>query len=332
MRILVRDRDLQRFRGELEAGLAGHEVRWADPAGSGGLTGVDVFVGPRFTRDDAASADVLRLVQVAGAGLDGIDLAAVPGRAACANLFRHEASIAEYVATAAAFLRRGIGAQDAALRTDTWLRPSGGNDRPLPSGLASARIGLVGFGHIGRSCWTLFRAFGARTGCAVSRAGAAGRDTAGLAWWGELNDVDRLCRESDVVVVSLPDADRTRALIGAAQLGLVGPDGVLVNVGRGPVVEPQALYDALSGRTLGAAAIDVWYHYPAGDEPCRPADQDFGRLDNVLMTPHSSGVTRETYRARIADIVDNVARVGAGRAPRNEVRAPALRQPGPDDR
>ena len=66
-------------------------------------------------------------------------------------------------------------------------------------------------------------------------------------------------------------------------------------------------------------------HYPAGDEPCRPADQDFGRLDNVLMTPHSSGVTRETYRARIADIVDNVSRVGAGRAPRNEVRAPAPR-------
>ena len=89
--------------------------------------------------------------------------------------------------------------------------------------------------------------------------------TAGLAWAGDTSRLNRLLQESDVVVVSAPLNEHTVGMIGAAQLRALGPDGVLINVGRGPLVQEQALYDALADRVIRAAAIDVWYRYPTGD-------------------------------------------------------------------
>ena len=79
-------------------------------------------------------------------------------------------------------------------------------------------------------------------------------------------------------------------MIGADQLRALGPDGVLINVGRGPLVDERALFDALRDSDIRAAAIDVWYQYPAGPgERAAPATLPFAQLANVLMTPHSSG-------------------------------------------
>jgi phosphoglycerate dehydrogenase-like enzyme len=318
--IHIRDADLRRFEPEIVGRLPEDEVVWVDPDLRGGLQGVDIFIGPKFTSVDARSADVLRLVQVAGAGLDGIELEAIPPGAACANLYRHEQSIAEYVVTGTALLRRGFLVQDAELRRGKWLRPTASNGLPLPTGLSSARVGFIGFGHIGRTCWQLFKSFGASVGYAVSASGSAGRDTDGLAWWGDMARLDELCEASDVVVVSLPIEAGTRGLVGTRQLELLGPKGILVNVGRGPVVEAAALFQALSARTLGGAAIDVWYQYPTDASPLLPAEQDFGSLDNILMTPHVSGVSLETYNARIGDIIDNIDRVRMGEPAINRVK------------
>jgi len=320
--IHIRDADgrLGRFKAELEGRLPNDEIVWLDPSTQGGLQGVDVFIRPKFTTADGRSADSLRLVQVTAAGLDDTELSAIPSGAMCANLYRHEHSIAEYAVTAAALLRRGFLTQDAALRRGVWLRPIGNNGIPIPSGVSSARIGLIGFGHIGRSCWRLFKAFGATIGYAVSGSGSADRDLDGLTWWGGLDRLDELFESSDVVVVALPDTAQTRGLVGAHHLELLGPTGLLINVGRGPVVQPAALYDALAKRRIAGAAIDVWYQYPTDENPRLPAEQDLGSLDNVLMTPHMSGVSTETYQARVGDIIDNIERVRIGLPPINRVK------------
>lgn len=320
MLIHIRDADLQQYRAQVEAGLAGDEIVWTDPKADADLRGVEVFITPRFTAADAASADRLRLVQVAGAGLDNIALDAIPSGTACANLYRHEAAIAEYVVTASAFMRRGFLVQDRALRRGLWLRPTGGNGLPIPGALSSATVGFLGFGHIGTACWRLFRAFGVTQAMAVSGSGAADRDLDGLAWWGDTSRLDELFEQCDIVVASLPDSSSTRGLVRAAHLERLGPDGILVNVGRGAVVEPNDLYEALASHRLGGAAIDVWYNYPADNAPRLPADRDFGGLDNIIMTPHISGVSRETYRDRIGDLIENVNRVRDGRAVFNQVK------------
>jgi phosphoglycerate dehydrogenase-like enzyme len=108
-------------------------------------------------------------------------------------------------------------------------------------------------------------------------------------------------------------------MIGAAQLSALGRDGVLINVGRGPLVQERALYDALAGGVIRAAAIDVWYRYPSGDGVSAPSDLPFAELPNVVMTPHSSGVTRDTFAGRADDIAANIRRLQRGEPLQNVV-------------
>jgi phosphoglycerate dehydrogenase-like enzyme len=184
-----------------------------------------------------------------------------------------------------------------------------------------ARIGFVGFGHIGPCAWNLFRAFGC-SGSAVTGSGRVA-DCA-LTWAGDTGQLDRLQAECDVAVVSVPLNEYTEGMIGAEQLRALGPDGVLINVGRGPLVQERALYDALSGGVIRAAAIDVWWRYPSGDGVSAPSDLPFAELPNVLMTPHSSGVTRDTFAGRIDDVVANIGRLQRGEPLQNVVRPRAV--------
>ena len=90
------------------------------------------------------------------------------------------------------------------------------------------------------------------------------------------------------------------------------PDALLVNVARGPLVDPEALYPALRDQANGGAVVDVWYSYPAGGNEAAPATEPFGELDNVFLTPHISGVASETFRGRARDVAANIRHLAAG--------------------
>jgi len=119
---------------------------------------------------------------------------------------------------------------------------------------------------------------------------------------------------ADAIVVSLPLADDTRGMVGAAELAAMRPGAVIVNVGRGPVIEEQALYDALSQRRIDAV-IDTWYDYPTRDNPhTQPGRLPFNRLENLVMTPHMSGWTAGMMRRRRETIAQNIGRLSRGEA------------------
>lgn len=316
MKIVVADPNLAPHRARFEAELpAGAEVRWL--AGSDPQTLLDevrdaeVYVGGRFTAAMAGAAEKLRLVHVAGAGTDRIDFTALPADVLVANTFHHENSIAEYTVAAAVMLRRGFLAQDRALRRGVWATSVYDAVIPQPGTLRGARVGFVGFGHIGQCAWNLFRAFGS-TGAAVTGSGRVDGAEHGLAWAGDTTRLGALMRESDVVVVSAPLMAATEGMIGAEQLRQLGADGVLINVGRGPLVQEKALYDALLAGDIGGAAVDVWYSYPGPDGRGAPSGLPFGELSRALITPHSSGVTRDTFLGRVDDIVANIGRLAGG--------------------
>ena len=127
----------------------------------------------------------------------------------------------------------------------------------------------------------------------------------------------------DAVVVSLPLAANTQGLIDAPAIAAMRPDAVLLNVGRGAVIDEQALYEALVSRQIGGAVIDTWYQYPSPTQPeCAPSRFDFASLDNVLMTPHMSGWTQGTVRRRQETLADNIGRLSRGEALINVLRAP----------
>ncbi|WP_313885631.1 NAD(P)-dependent oxidoreductase [Fodinicola feengrottensis] len=189
-----------------------------------------------------------------------------------------------------------------------------------PSTLDGQTVGFVGFGHIGVSSWRFLRAFGMR-GIAVTGRGKGDPAEYGLDWLGGVDRLADLLSESDAVVLSAPLNEQTTGMIGPAELAGMRRCAVLVNVGRGPLVDERGLYEALRDGVIAGAAIDVWYHYPGLDLRAQPSDFPFRDLRNVLMSPHISGVTAATFRSRTAEIAANLRRVAAGEAPRNQVLA-----------
>lgn len=310
MKIVVVEQNLLVHRDRFEAALPpGAEAVWNGSIED--LRDADVFVGGRFTAEMAAAAEKLRLVHVAGAGTDKIDFAALRPETLVTNTFHHERSIAEYVLAAAVLLRRDFLAQDRALRRGIWATSVYDANLPQLPAIGGARVGLVGFGHIGRRVWELFRGLGS-TGAAVTGSGRVDATAHGLSWAGDTSELNRLMTESDVIVVSAPLTAATEGMIGAEQLRALGSDGVLVNVGRGPLVAERPLYDALLEGWIRAAAIDVWYRYPGPGGRGVPSELPFGELANVLMTPHSSGVTTDTFGGRAEEIAANIGRLDRG--------------------
>jgi phosphoglycerate dehydrogenase-like enzyme len=321
--VVVADANLAPLRAEFEAALPPDtETRWPDPREpaevEAAVADADVLVTGSCPATVAAAGKRLRLVHAAGAGTDGIDVSALPAGVQVANTFHHEDSIAEYVVAAAIVLRRRFLQQDAALRRGVWDSPAYDPQIPWTESLAAATVGFVGYGHIGARTWAGFRAFGAR-GVAVTRRGDVDATAEGLDWTGTTDDLDPLLAAADVVVVSVPLTSDTRGLIGSRRLSGMRPSAILVNVGRGPVVDQEALYAALRDGAIAGAAVDVWYDYPAGGNTASHSAFPFHTLPNVFMTPHSSGLTRQTFTGRAADIAANIARLVAGQPLRHVV-------------
>lgn len=311
MKVVVGDRNVLPHKAQFEGALPdGVEVVWVVPFDEARviaeLHDADVYVGGRFSAAMGAAAPELRMVHVAGAGTDNVDRSNLGSNVEVCNTFHHEQSIAEYIVSATVLLRRKFLEQDRALRTGVFQTSVYDPSIPQPLSLTGARVGFVGFGHIGQRAWRLFEAYGAH-GAAVTGSGRVAGGS--LEWHSDTADLGKLMEWSEVVVVSAPLNENTRGMIGPDELSRLGSDGILVNVGRGPLVQEQALFEALSDRVIAAAAIDVWYQYPGADGVGHPSVLPFASVENILMTPHSSGVTHHTFVGRVGDIAKNIGRL-----------------------
>jgi phosphoglycerate dehydrogenase-like enzyme len=311
------------FAASLEASLRAQlrmpcQIVVADEAAIVSKLGdVDVLVTMSFTRQMAAAAPRLRLVQVPGAGLDRVDRSALGPGTALANAYGHEVGIAEYILGAMLALTRDFVRLDAALRRGVWASQwAVGAPAPPPwPELAGKTLGILGYGRIGAALALRARAFDMQI-CAIRRdvARSSGDD---LVLLGGLEILDEVLRRSDYLAVTLPATSATRGLIGEAQLTAMKRSAVLVNVARAEIIDEDALYRALAKRVIAAAALDVWYRYPIEPAPTPPARSPFHELPNVLMTPHVSGWTEGMLQARVRLIAENIARISRGERPDN---------------
>ena len=292
--------------------LPGGEIVRAQPNElARALVDADAVVCNRLSPDDTRNAKRLRLVQATSAGADRVDPAALPPGCALCNAYEHEDAIAEWVLMSVLALTRHLLAYDRGLRLGDWNR-----DLPLERELRGRVLGAIGYGHIGRRVVKLGRAFG-MDAVAVTRSPTPER-AEGLRWIGSLDDLDGLFAEADVAVVAVPLASETAAIVGAAQLDLLGPEGYLVNVARGGIVQEEALYEALRRRTIAGAALDVWWRYPESrNAAAEPSQLPFHELDNVVMTPHVSGRSEGTRAGRAAFVVEQLVRLAEGRPLQN---------------
>lgn len=275
----------------------------------------DIIIGTHF---DATLPQprALRLYHLPAAGYDGIDFAALPDGVVVCNCFGHEQAISEYVM--AALLQRTVPLADAdrRLRAGEWAYWAGAPERVHPE-LFGSTIGIVGFGHIGRTVAGLAKAFGMQVHVA-NRSPVAASPTVDC--YRPLTDLVAFCRDVDTVVVTLPLLPETRGIVGQAALAAMRPHAHLINVARGPVVDETALFEALRDRRIGRATIDTWYRYPSpGDAGPMPGTLPFETLTNLVMTPHMSGWTSGTIERRQATMAENIRRRWAGNACENVV-------------
>ncbi|MEQ7007076.1 NAD(P)-dependent oxidoreductase [Actinopolymorpha sp. B17G11] len=247
-----------------------------------------------------------------GAGVDMIPLdAATNAGVLVANVPGANArSVAEYVIFAALALRRRFRTIDADLRTAGWV--AGRQHAEHAAELHGGVLGVIGTGNVGTALADI-----ASAGFGMTVVGYDPRPSAAPAAIGYV-DLQELARVADVVVCCCPLTEETTHLVDATFLAYMKPDGLLVNVARGPVVDESALLSALRAGRLGGAALDVFETQPL------PADHPFLDLDNVLLTPHLAGITDASMERMGLGAAQEALRVLAGELPRNLVNPEAV--------
>lgn len=245
----------------------------------------------------------LEIIASLGIGIDAIDLACTTERGI--RVTNTPGVISNDVADLAMAmvldrLRRVRDANGFLLRGE-WL----GGPFPLSRSLTGRKLGIVGLGGIGSAVAVRARAFGMD----VCWNGPRSKPDSGLEYF---PDLTAMALAVEILVVCCSGGEATRHLINGPVMEALGPQGVLVNVARGSVVDTGALIDALDQGTLGAAALDVFEDQPRVPEALRASSR-------VLLTPHLGSATHETRARMGAMVMASLADHFAGRVPQNLV-------------
>ena len=314
MKIVFHGANAGNFRPGFEAMLDGsHEIvdlsdTLDQPGEREHYASADVIVGNKLGASEPTPAK-LRLFHAPAAGTDAIDAQRLPAGAKLCNVFGHENAIAEYVMTALLSRHVPLADADTRLRSGEWRYWAGRSDA-LRSELGDQTIGLLGFGHIGKAIAARAKAFGMRV-VVANRSKVATSPLFDQCFG--LDDLSAFMSAADAIVVSLPLLDATKGIVSAKELAAMRRDAIILNVGRGPVIDEAALYDALISNRIGGAIIDTWYDYPTPANPNgQPSKRPFHELTNLVMTPHMSGWTTGTIRRRQQTIADNIRRLANG--------------------
>ncbi|MEM1314528.1 MAG: 2-hydroxyacid dehydrogenase [Pseudomonadota bacterium] len=275
----------------------------------------DVVVGGALAIDWPEVPN-LKLFQIPWTGHDFTAPEKMPKGVPVANTFEHETAIAEYVLAAMLEWVIGLRKLDAEFREKGW--GGGGVGGAAPHGeLLGKTLGIVGHGHIGREAAKRAKAFGMR--CIGIRRSEQPCPPE-LDRLGRPDRLDELLAESDFVLVATDMNAETIGLIDAGRFAAMKPTGVIINVGRGKVIDEDAMWEALSKKRIGGAVIDVWYNYASPQDPDPwPCNHPFQDLENVILSPHRSAVTEAMHARRWKFVAENCLRIGRGEPPLNVV-------------
>lgn len=259
-------------------------------------------------------ADKLKVIARTGIGVDNIDVAAATKkRVMVVNLpSMNTDSVAEHVMCLILASAKNLIAFNSEVRRGNWRI----RDQLLPNNidLLGKTLGIIGAGKIGYAVARRALGFDMKilfydviSRPEMGRLGA------------KSTDLDILLKQADFVTVHVPLIKETHHLINEGKLGLMKKSAYLVNASRGEVVDQKALYNALDGKIIAGAALDVFE-----DEPPESNDPIL-RLGNVILTPHVAGHTGDSRRKMIIALAEDVSRALSGETPVNLVNRELLR-------
>ena len=237
----------------------------------------------------------LKLIACFTSGYDRIDMAWCRARGlpvTHAPGVNHE-DVADHAIGLILAARRQIAAGDRDLRAGRWTADS----KLMTPSLKGQRLGIVGLGRIGEAIAHRAEAFRMRVAWWSPRERHAA--------WPRAESLIALAKDSDILVVACRADDDNIGLISREVIAALGPQGLLVNVARGQIIDEDALIDALKSGGLGQAALDVFEREPV--EPARWAD-----VPNTVLTPHTAGATREAVQGMLMLLLENLQALFAG--------------------
>ena len=257
----------------------------------------------RITSELLATARNLKMIQRTGVGLDSLDMEAI--RRLEIPLYVNEGVNSESVAEHSLLLilacLRRLPPIAANTKAGVWNKQAQG---VLTHELRGKTIGLIGMGHVARRLVEMLRPFDVRILYHdVVRPPEAFEREHGV----EYVPQDEVFARSDIVSLHCPMTEQTRRLVNRERLAMMKDGAILVNTARGPLIDAQALAEALESGKLGFAGIDVHETEPlAGDYPLKA-------VENVILTPHVAGITAESFRTMMHNAMRNIEAFEAGR-------------------
>lgn len=247
------------------------------------LDGADIIVALSFSEKEIDHTEIarlqnVRLIQLIYAGADNIPFALVPESIILAsNAGAFAGPIAEHVLALILALAKNIFPKYKSLCRGRFDRS--GFNRKLKGGIC----GIIGLGGNGREIAKIMRAAGMK----VYGINRSGKSDASVDFMGRVTDMQKVFQAADAVVVTTPLTRETRHLIGKKELEWLKPDAILVNVGRGDVIDQQALYEHLASNPDFRVGIDTWWSEPVGGEAF-VLEYPFCELPNFIGSPHNA--------------------------------------------
>jgi phosphoglycerate dehydrogenase-like enzyme len=290
------------FFGMIRAELPEHHFEATGGFCLESLEGLDILIPTMcpITREMLAKADRLRLIQQCGAGLEGVDLRAAWERnIRVANVPTEISGNADSVAELGIYMMIGLSRDVRGMAGSFAGRRMG---EPRGRALSGKTVGLVGLGGIGRALIRRLKAFDVRLIGIKRHDPAEAKDELGLDWVGGTDDLKELLARSDYVMLCLPVTAETRQLMNHNAFAFMKPGAFLINLGRGGLVDRDALEAALASGAIAGAGLDVFW-----EEPPDPSDPIFSY--NVLATPHVAGSTDVSMRGIVKAVAENIRRL-----------------------
>lgn len=272
-----------------------------------------ILVAGRPEREQVTASPRIHTLIIPWAGIPGKTRALMREfpRIAVHNLHHNAAPTAELAVALLLAAAKFLLPFDRALRYDDWTP----RYEPNPALLLEGKTALIlGFGEIGQRVGSVCQVLGMKV-IGVRRRPQQPLPPGLDARVYSPEDLLRLLPETDVLILTLPLTPQTEGMVGAQELALMPPGGILVNVGRGPLVDQAGLFHALRDKSLRAAGLDVWYNYPKEPQDrshTAPADYPFHELENVVMSPHRGGGSTETERLRMQHLANSLNAAARG--------------------
>ena len=276
-----------------------------------------ILLKPRVTADSLQGVERLCAIGRCGVGYDNVDLAACTSRDIAVYITPTAVMrpVAESIVLLVLALSHNLVLKDRLIRQGRWVDST----RKLGTEPRDRVIGTIGLGNIAGEAIRLLRPFGiARVLAFDPYATAARAQELGV----QLADLDTVLRESDYLLVNCALTPETRGLIGRREFDQMKPEAFIVNTARGPIIQEQALIEALEKGRIRGAALDVFEKEPLERE------SRLLSLDNVILTSHSVAWTVELFRDMGRMDCEGALAVARGEAPLHVVNRDVLERPG----